>query len=108
MVESGFLSAEAHAEPEAEPGNGKFDGARRNGGNKNVRLGHGLLHELVPAHVYWVIGTGDGCDAFHRPPKNLYEDGRTRWRFGQPFRSRDAEPFPRLCRTYFARCKSIF
>ena len=45
------MSAEAHAEPEAEPGNGKFDGTRRKGGNKNVRLGHGLLHKLVPAHV---------------------------------------------------------
>jgi len=28
--------------------------------------------------------------------------------FGQPLPSRDEEPFPRLCRTYFARSKSIF
>jgi len=51
MVEAGFLSAKAHAKAEAESSNGKFDGAHRKGGNKNVRLGHGLLHELVPAHV---------------------------------------------------------
>ena len=45
------MSAEVHAKPEAESSNGKFDGARRKGGNKNVRLGHGFLHKLVPAHV---------------------------------------------------------